>query len=59
MTNPARFQFTLRTLLTVVTLCAVALGTAKTLGLELYLGLFSGLAWSCDVILIRDNRGLA
>ena len=51
MTTPTRFQFRLSSLLAVVTLCAVALAAAKTLGFELFLGL-SGLAWSCGFVLL-------
>ncbi len=46
-----RFQFSLSSLLAFVTLCAVALAAAKTLGLELFLG-FSGLAYSCGFVLL-------
>ena len=46
-----RFQFSLRSLLMVVTLCAVALSAVKTLGLEIALG-FSGLGLSCVFVLL-------
>ena len=49
--NPPRFQFRLSSLLAVVTLCAVVLAAAKTLGFGLFLG-FSGLAWSCGFVLL-------
>ncbi len=48
---PPRFQFSLRSLLMVVTLCAVVSAAAKTLGLELVLG-FSGLGLSCGFVLL-------
>jgi len=51
MTDPPRFQFSLRTLLTVVTLCAVALGAVKAIGPGLALE-FSGLAWSFIFVLL-------
>ena len=51
MSNPTRFQFSLRTLLAVVTLCTVALSFITTLGRELVLG-FSGLALSCVFVLL-------
>jgi hypothetical protein len=51
MTNPPRFQFSLGSLLAVVTLCAVIMAAVKTLGLELVLG-FSGLASSCGFVLL-------
>ncbi len=51
MTDPPRFQFSLRTLLMVVTLYAVALGAAKAIGLGLALE-FSGLAWSFIFVLL-------
>jgi hypothetical protein len=51
MTNPPRFQFSLRTVLAVVTLCAVVLAAVKTLGMKLVLG-FSGLGLSCGFVLL-------
>jgi hypothetical protein len=51
MSNPPRFQFSLRSLLAVVTLCAVALAATKTLGLEIILG-FSGLGLSWVFVLL-------
>jgi hypothetical protein len=51
MTNPPRFQYNLSSLLAFVTLCAVALAAAKTLGWELFLGC-SGLAYSCGFVLL-------
>lgn len=51
MTDPPRFQFSLRTLLMVVTPYAVALGAAKAIGLGLALE-FSGLAWSFIFVLL-------
>jgi len=51
MTNPPRFQFRLSSLLAVVTLCAIVLAAAKTLGFGLFLG-FSGLVWSCGFVLL-------
>jgi len=51
MANPPRFQFSLRTLLAVVTLCALGLALVTTLGLDLVLG-FSGLIFSCGLVLL-------
>ncbi len=51
MTNPARFQFSLSNLLAFVTLCALLLAAAKTLGWGFFHG-FSGLAWSCGFVLL-------
>ena len=51
---PPRFQFSLRSLLMVVTLCAVVSAAAKTLGLELVLG-FSGLG---AFLRVRPSAGL-
>jgi len=51
MANPTRFQYSLGTLLAVVTLCAVVLSAISTLGLEIVAGC-SGLAWSCGFVLL-------
>lgn len=46
-----RFQFSLRSLLAVVTLCAVIMAAVTTLGLEIIAG-FSGLGFSCGFVLL-------
>jgi hypothetical protein len=51
MVNPKRFQFSLRTLMAVTTLCAVGLALLTTLGMDVLLA-FCGLIFSCGFVLL-------
>ncbi len=51
MTTPPRFQYSLRSLLIVVTLCAVVLAVIKSIGMEIIVE-FSGLAFSCAFVFL-------